>query len=149
MAEHPHVAIFRGVHKQLQHGNLEAAFDALDDDVVWHQLGAETLYGKDASSRACPVRSSERDAFTIDVHDVVGNDEHVIGLVETTLNMGGESFTYRTAEVAHMKDGKLTERWAFSDDTQRIIEFFGWSTSATSVSNPSHLLCVLDPLTWP
>jgi hypothetical protein len=23
-----------------------------------------------------------------------------------------------------MKDGKLTERWAFSDDTQRIIEFF-------------------------
>jgi len=24
-----------------------------------------------------------------------------------------------------MKDSKLTERWAFSDDTQRIIEFFG------------------------
>jgi hypothetical protein len=53
------------------------------------------------------------------------NDEHVIGLVETTLNMDGESFTYRTAGIAHMKDGKLTERCAFSDDTQRIIEFFG------------------------
>ena len=65
------------------------------------------------------------DAFDIDIHDVVGNDEHVIGLVETKLNMGGESFTYRIAEIAHMKDDKLTERWAFSDDTQRIIEFFG------------------------
>jgi ketosteroid isomerase-like protein len=41
------------------------------------------------------------------------------------LNMGDQSFTYRTAEIAHMKDGKVTERWAFSDDTQRIIEFFG------------------------
>jgi ketosteroid isomerase-like protein len=38
--------------------------------------------------------------------------------------MGGQSFSDRTAEIAHMKDGKLTERWAFSDDTQRIIEFF-------------------------
>jgi ketosteroid isomerase-like protein len=126
MAEHPHVAIFRGVHEQLQHGNFEAAFDALDDDVVWHQLGAETLNGKDAVVAAMSgMEEFGADAFTIDIHDVVGNDEHVIGLVETTLNMGGQSFTYRTAEVAHMRDGKLTERWAFSDDTQRIIEFFG------------------------
>jgi hypothetical protein len=64
------------------------------------------------------------DAFDIDIHDVVGNGEHVIGLVETTLNMGGQTFTYRSAEIAQMKDGKLMERWAFSDDTQRIIEFF-------------------------
>jgi hypothetical protein len=24
----------------------------------------------------------------------------------------------------HIRDGKVTERWAFSDDTQRITEFF-------------------------
>ena len=23
-----------------------------------------------------------------------------------------------------MRDGKVTERWAFSDDTQKIIDFF-------------------------
>ena len=126
MAEHPHVAIYRGVHEQLQQGNFEAAFEALADDVVWHQLGAETLYGKDAVVAAMSgMEEFGADAFTIDVHDVVGNDEHVIGPVETTLNLGDESFSYRTAEIAHMKDGKLTERWAFSDDTERIIEFFG------------------------
>jgi ketosteroid isomerase-like protein len=126
MAEHPHVAIFRGVHEQLQQGNFEAAFDAFDDDVVWHQLGAETLHGKDAVVAAMSgMEEFGADAFIIDIHDIVGNDAHVIGLVETTLNMGGQSFTYRTAEVAHMKDGKLTERWAFSHDTQRITEFFG------------------------
>ena len=125
MTEHPNVGVYREVHEQLQLGNFEAAFDALADDVVWHQLGAETLYGKAAVvASISQMEEFGADAFTIDVHDVVGNDEHVIGLVETTLNMGGESFTYRTAEIAHMRDGKLTERWAFSDDTQRIIEFF-------------------------
>lgn len=126
MAEHPHVAIFRQVHEKLQQGDFEAAFDALDDEVVWHQLGAETLHGKQAVVDSMSgMEEFGADAFDIDIHDVVGNDEHVIGLVETTLNMGGQSFTYPTAEIAHVKDGKLTERWAFSDDTQRIIEFFG------------------------
>jgi ketosteroid isomerase-like protein len=62
--------------------------------------------------------------FAIDVHDVVGNDEHVVGLIEATVGTGDGSFTYRTAEILHVKDGKVTERWAFSDDTQRIMEFF-------------------------
>lgn len=125
MGEHPHVALYREVHENLQKGNFQAAFDALDDEVVWHQLGAETLHGKDAVvASLSELEEFGADNFDIDIHDVVGNDEHVIGLVTTTLNMGGQSFSYRTAEIAHMKDGKLTERWAFSDDTQRIIEFF-------------------------
>jgi len=126
MDEHPHVTIYREVHEHLKQGNFEAAFDALDDDVVWHQLGAETLHGKDAVvATMSGMEELGADAFEIDIHDVVGNDEHVIGLVETTLNMDDRSFTYRTAEIAHMRDGKVTERWAFSDDTERIIQFFG------------------------
>ncbi|HEU4319724.1 MAG TPA: nuclear transport factor 2 family protein [Acidimicrobiia bacterium] len=125
MGEHPNVAVYREVHENLQKGNFQAAFDALDDEVVWHQLGAETLHGKDAVVAVMSgMEEFGADNFDIDIHDVVGNGEHVIGLVTTTLNMGDQSFSYRTAEIAHMKDGKLTERWAFSDDTQRIIEFF-------------------------
>jgi hypothetical protein len=141
MAEHPHVAIFRGVHEQLQQGNFEAAFDALDDDVVWHQLGAETLYGKDAVMASMSgMEEFGADAFTIDVHDVVGNDEHVIGLVETTLNMGGQSFTYRTAEVAHMKDGKLTEPPPHARPSRERVRWDGARTlNDTNVagSNPA------------
>jgi len=126
MAEHPNVAIFREVHAKLQRGDFETVFEALDDDVVWHQIGAETLHGKEAVRESMSgMEEFGADAFDLDIHDVVGNDEHVVGLVEATVNMGGQSFTYRTAEIAHMKEGKVTERWAFSDDTQRIIEFFG------------------------
>ena len=41
-----------------------------------------------------------------------------------TATMGDQSLTYRTAEIYHMRDGKITERWAFSDDTERINRFF-------------------------
>jgi hypothetical protein len=38
---------------------------------------------------------------------------------------GGQSFSYRTAEIYHLdEEGKITERWAFSDDTQAISAFF-------------------------
>jgi len=36
----------------------------------------------------------------------------------------GQTFDYKVAEIYHMKDGKITARWAFSDDTAKIIEFF-------------------------
>ena len=58
------------------------------------------------------------------VHDVVANDEHVIALVEATATRDGKTLNYRTAEIMHIRDGKITERWAFSDDTAAIVEFF-------------------------
>lgn len=61
--------------------------------------------------------------FDADLHDVVANDDHVVGLVTATVRVGDEAFTYRTAEIVHVKDGKVTERWAFSDDTQAITDF--------------------------
>ena len=126
MGEHPNVAKYREIHEMLQTGSFDAVFDALDDDVVWHQIGAETLHGKEAVKESMSgMEEFGAGSFELDIHDVVGNDEHVVGLVETTLRMGDQSFTYRTAEIAHMKDGKVTERWAFSDDTERINRFFG------------------------
>lgn len=125
MPEHPNVATYRRVHEKIQRGDFEAVLEALDDEVVWHQIGAETLLGKEAVRQSMSgMEELGADAFDIVIHDVVGNDEHVVGLVEATVNIGDRSFTYRTAEIAHMKDGIVKERWAFSDDTQRIVEFF-------------------------
>ena len=49
---------------------------------------------------------------------------HAIGLIEVTAKRGDKTLTYRTAEVYHMRDGKITERWTFSDDTEAIKRFF-------------------------
>jgi ketosteroid isomerase-like protein len=63
-------------------------------------------------------------SFKGDLHDVIANDEHMVALVNTTVERGGKTFSYRTAEIYHVKDGKITHRWAFSDDTAAINAFF-------------------------
>ncbi len=125
MADHPNAAMYRSVHDAFASGDVSAMLDAMADDVVWHQIGAETLHGRQAVGDAWAAIAGDEVDFSIEVHDVLGNDEHVVGLVEATFRMGDQSFTYRTAEIAHVNDeGKITERWAFSDDTAAITEFF-------------------------
>ena len=38
---------------------------------------------------------------------------------------GDASLDYNTAEIFHIRDGLISERWAFSDDTASIVGFFG------------------------
>ena len=48
----------------------------------------------------------------------------MVTLVKATATRAGKAFVYNTAEIVHVKDGKITERWAFADDTAAIVDFF-------------------------
>ena len=101
-----------------------AKLDALiSDDIVWHEIGsAEPRHGKQALQAAAPGGSDYE--ITATLHDIVASDDHAIALVEATATRGGRTMTYRSAEIYHIRDGKVTERWAFSDDTGAIAAFF-------------------------
>ncbi len=126
MADHPNAAIIREAGKRMEEsGDVTTMGDLLADDVVWHEIGRdEPIRGKQALTERF---SSMPEGASIKprTHDVVANDEHCIQLVNVTATVDGRELEYRTAEIYHMRDGKITERWAFSDDTQRINEFFG------------------------
>jgi ketosteroid isomerase-like protein len=105
-------------------GDTQAAADALADDVEWHEIGrAEARHGKAALRDAMAGGAADFE-ITARLHDIVGGDEHTVALVEATATRGGRTLTYRTAEILHIKDGKIVERWAFSDDTAAISAFF-------------------------
>jgi ketosteroid isomerase-like protein len=124
MDEHPNAKIVRDSLEAMNRGDMEAGVDYLADDVEWHEIGrAEPIRGKAAlAARFAEVPEGAR--ITTRVHDVVANDDHTIALVEATATMGDQSLTYRTAEILHIRDGEVTARWAFSDDTERINKFF-------------------------
>ena len=126
MADHPNAAIVRAAAERMSSApdDMESLMEMLDDDVVWHEIGRdEPIRGKQAlMERYSNV--PEGASITTETHDVVANDDHTIQLVTATATMGGEQLVYRTAEIYHMRDGKITERWAFSDDTDRINKFF-------------------------
>jgi uncharacterized protein len=126
MADHPNAAKIRAASEALeQSGDMTSQVDMVDDNVVWHEIGSdEPLRGKQALIERFSGMP-EGASIKLDTHDIVANDEHAIALVTATATMGDQELVYRTAEIYHMKDGKITERWAFSDDTDRIKKFFG------------------------
>lgn len=124
MAEHPNAVLARQMIDALNRGDMMALDGFIADDVVWHEIGrSEPRRGKAALAAAGSASLAEYE-IKGELHDVVANDEHSIALVEATATRDGKTFTYRTAEICHMRDGKVTERWAFSDDTEAITKFF-------------------------
>ncbi len=124
MADHPNAARYRQVAAAMNAGDISPMADAIADDIVWWEIGApEPVRGKQALIER--IQSLSDYAITVDLHDVVANDDHMIALGNNTATKGDDSLTYRTAEIYHVNaDGQVTERWAFSDDTQAIIDFF-------------------------
>ncbi len=123
MGEHANATLVREMMDAMGRGDMQAASDALADDVEWHEIGrAEARHGK-AELREGMAGAAD---YTITgvIHDVVANDDHVVGLFDATATRGGRTFRYRTAEIFHVRNGKIVERWAFSDDTAAIAAFF-------------------------
>ncbi len=124
MAEHLNAKVVREMNEAMSSGDMEGAASRVADDVVWHEIGrAEPRRGK--ADLAGSMADFEGYNITYEVHDVVANDDHAIALGTAHATNGDRSLTYRTAEIYHVRDGKVTERWAFSDDTKAITDFFG------------------------
>jgi len=113
---------------------LTDAFESMDmtamdrlmaDDVIWHEIGrSEPRRGKASLREEAPGSSGVDYEITGTAHDILASDDHAVVLTNATATRGGKTFEYRTAEIYHIKDGKITERWAFSDDTAAIAAFF-------------------------
>jgi ketosteroid isomerase-like protein len=131
MAEHPNVALVRRAMQAMNETDMTKAEEEMAlvdafmaDDIVWHEIGRpEPRRGK-AELRQAMMEGSRDATIQYEVHDVLANDEHAIALGTATATRGGKTLEYRTAEIFHIRDGKATERWAFSDDTEAIKSFF-------------------------
>jgi ketosteroid isomerase-like protein len=123
MDEHPNAAVIRNLNDAMRARDMEKGARYIADDVVWHEIGAsEPIRGKaELASRSGDFGDAD---VTYDVHDIVASDDHVVALGTATATRGDNSLTYRTAEIYHVNGEQVTERWAFSDDTQAIIDFF-------------------------
>jgi len=123
MAEKPNAKVVREMNEAMSNGDMEGAASRVADDVVWHEIGrAEPRRGKAELAASMAVFGDYN--ITWELHDILASDDHVVGLGTATATHGGRSLTYRVAEIYHVRDGQITERWAFSDDTQAIADFF-------------------------
>ena len=124
MPDHPNALLLREAGEAMRQGDIQKLDSLVADDIVWHAIGQpQPVVGKEALRGTMATADYEIDFTT---HDVVANDEHGVALVEAIATRGENKLTYRTAEIYHLRDGKITERWAFSDDTAAIVDFFAY-----------------------
>ena len=124
MEDHPNAALFRRMSQAADVGDFSSYSDAIADDVEWWEIGADQpIRGKEALFERMQGLMGQGTIST-DLHDVIANDEHLVALVNATAERGGRTLSYKTAEIYHVRDGKVTHRWAFSDDTDAINDFF-------------------------
>jgi ketosteroid isomerase-like protein len=110
-------------------GNMEGLARLFAEDVIWHvggrgRLGGEKR-GRDATFAYFGQLAELTDGtFRAELHDLLANDEHVVGLHASTAQRADKSLTAKEALVFHMRDGKVVEAWEHYDDSQTWDEFF-------------------------
>ena len=126
MADHPNAVLVRQYLDTFNSDNPEAAAAFLSEDVEWHEIGrSEPIRGTAAlRERLVGAGKPEWEITSGDVHDVIGGDDHTVALLTAHAVWGDKSIDYKVAELYHVRDGKITARWAMSDDTEAINNFF-------------------------
>jgi ketosteroid isomerase-like protein len=124
MDDHPNAALYRKMSQSVDAGDFSSYADAIADDVEWWEIGSDQpIRGKSALLERMQGMMGEG-SIDVDLHDVIANDEHMVALVNAKAERQGRTLSYKTAEIYHVRDGKITHRWAFSDDTAAINDFF-------------------------
>ena len=126
--EHPNAQIARKAYEAFSAGDTTATMDLLDPDTAWHIAGDSSIsgsyHGPDGVLELfAKLSEGSNGTFTLDLHDVVANDEHTVGLVHARAERDGKVLDARIVHVMHVRDGKIEDLWAFTDD-QRDVDAF-------------------------
>jgi len=131
MAEHPNATLARRAYELFSNGDVEAFLALLADDVIWHVPGRCPLSGDYKGREAALGYVTSIDELSggtyriSEVHDVVANDDHVVGLHHSVATRPGKSYDHNETVIFHIRDGRITEVWEIYADLYEIDEF--WS----------------------
>ncbi len=130
MAEHPNVALLRRGYEAFGKGDMATITDLFAEDVVWHLPGNNPISGDHKGRDAvfavfAKVAELTGGTFKIELHDALANDQHAVALTRATASRQGKQINVLESAIYHVRNGKVTEFWSFSQD-QRLNEEF-WS----------------------
>jgi hypothetical protein len=130
MADHPNVALLRKGYEAFAKGDLDTLRGLFADDIVWHSPGNNILSGdykghEEVFGFFGRIVQETGGNFSNDIHDVLANDEHAAVMVNAHSERNGKTLDAPVVHIFHVKDGKVTEFWAFGQDSNELDAF--WS----------------------
>jgi ketosteroid isomerase-like protein len=127
--EHPNVQLVRDGFAAFQRGDTAWMDEHLADDVAWH-VGGNSKWAGTYHGKADVLNLFARQARAIgsppqaDIHDILGNDDHVVVLGSATATaQDGSSVEWKYVNVFHIKDGKTTEVWGLAENDAAVDPF--------------------------
>ena len=130
MADHPNVELIRRGYEAFSRGDMDALAEVVDENVVWHAPGNNPLAGdykgRDETFAYYGKLGEQSDGtLKIEVHDILANDEHAVGMHRDTATRGGKSLDTNEIIVFHIQNGKIVEGWEAYPDMAAVDDF--WS----------------------
>ena len=126
MDEHPNAALIRRMYEALSKGDfVSVRTEVFSEDMVWHLPGRHPMSGDHVGRDAVLTAMRYFDGIQLELHDVVANDQHAVALLRAKGERRGKRYDALEIDVFHIKDGKITEFWSFSED-QRVTDDY-WS----------------------
>jgi ketosteroid isomerase-like protein len=123
------VDLVRTGYEAFQKGDLAAFDDILADDCVWHVPGRGKLAG-DKKGRQATVEYYgqlgvlSEGSIKVELHDLFGNDEHVVGLHRTSAELGDKAYDTTEVIVFHVNGGRISEAWEHPYNLYGQDQFF-------------------------
>jgi uncharacterized protein len=130
MAEQPNVELVRRGYEAFGKGDMQTVDELFADDIVWHN-GVTGPFAGDLESKKevfeffGKLAEMSNGTFAIEIHDVVGGDEHVVVLNTAHATRNGRSLDAQGADVWHVRGGKAVEFWHLDTDAGASEAF--WS----------------------
>ncbi len=99
------------------------------DDVRWHVPGRSPLAGdyegpEQVIQFFARIFEMTGGTFSIEVHDVLANDEHAVALFTVRGERAGKQLNDNEVLTYHFRDGKVSEVWNQATDPYAVDEFF-------------------------
>ena len=108
--------VVRRGYEAFQKGDLAAFDDILAEECVWHVPGRGSLAGEKMGRPATleyygQLAALSDGSISVELHDILANDEHVVGLHRTSARRGDKSYETTETVVFHVRGGRIVEAW--------------------------------------
>lgn len=127
---HANEELLRSGYEAFAKGDLDTVMGIFDDDITWHVPGHNLIAGdyrghEDVMGFFAQLHELSAGTFTVEPHDFLANDTHVVVLVREQAKRQGKELNHQEAHIWHVANGKATDFWGASTDQAQADEF--WS----------------------
>jgi len=129
MADHPNAALIRRGYAAFSEGDMKTIDELFADDIVWHVAGRGRFAGDRRTKKEVydffgQLAELSGGTFALDVHDVVGGDDHVVVMTNARATYNGRTLDGQGVDVWHVRDGKAVEFWHVDVDPYAVEDFW-------------------------